>query len=134
MRLDEASTVIKTVLRGLWPQWEPTDEQRSVWIKQLLYAEFEPTCQAIRTWFSHCKHPGLWPILGLLIHHFVYPKEPGYKEDNEPLVNIKGSVDRAFYEILTGPEERLSKSGRMVKTKAWLENFLLEHPDMIPKI
>jgi len=130
----ETDKFIKNVLQQLWPHWEPTNQEREVWMSLLKYAEYDPTAQKITNWFAHSVNPGWRPLPGMLEHLFVHPPEPG---SNDVKFEFKeGACARAFRSILSGPELRPSPSGsgQMVATKRWLEKFLVDYPDLLPGV
>jgi hypothetical protein len=105
MTTQEAENFVNTELKGLWPDWTPTDAEIRLWLRELEKADYFPTRANIQNWFIQQTYPGKRPIIGKVRHLFcrILTKQQR-EEQTEPVLlytivkesNIKQKQIRDF--------------------------------------
>ncbi len=130
MTSQEAENFINTELKGLWPDWNPTDAEVRLWLQELMKVDYFPTKNSIDNWYIRQTRPYKRPNLGRLRPLFKkIISEKERREQNEPVLLykiIKESriVERSFIDGRTGKNvEYTSMPG---------QEFSIGHQDKLP--
>jgi hypothetical protein len=66
---EQANQFIKEILGGLWPRWEPKQEEIDGWVERLLYFEYYSAKQAVNNmFFESITVRGLEPPAGKILN------------------------------------------------------------------
>lgn len=87
MTSQEAENFINTELKGLWPDWTPTDAEFKLWTRELMKVDYFPTKSSIDNWYIRQTKTYKRPKLGqlrLLFRKIISEKER--RERNEPIL------------------------------------------------
>lgn len=130
MTLQEAENFINTELKGLWPDWNPTDAEVRLWLQELMKVDYFPTKHSIDNWYIRQARPYRRPNLGRLRPLFKkIISEKERREQNEPvllytIVKESDIVERSFKDGRTGEKvEYTSMPG---------QEFSVGRRDMLP--
>lgn len=130
MTSQEAENFINTELKGLWPDWTPTDAEFKLWAQELMKVDYFPTKSSIDNWYIQQTRPYKRPFLGRLRPLFKkIISEKDRREQNEPvllytIVKESNIVERSFKDARTGENvEYTSMIG---------QEFSIGRRDMLP--
>jgi len=110
MTSQEAENFINTELKGLWPDWNPTDAEFKLWSQELMKVDYFPTKSSIDNWYIRQTRPFKRPSLGRLRPLFrKIISEQQRREQNEPvllytIVKESNIVERSFKDSRTGED------------------------------
>lgn len=108
MTSQEAENFINTELKGLWPDWNPTDAEFKLWSQELMKVDYFPTKSSIDNWYIRQTRLYKRPNLGRLRPLFKkIISEKERREQNEPvllytIVKESNIVERSFIDSRTG--------------------------------
>lgn len=87
MTSQEAENFINTELKGLWPDWNPTDAEFKLWSQELMKVDYFPTKSGIDNWYIRQTTTYKRPRLGRLRPLFrKIISEQERREQNEPIL------------------------------------------------
>ena len=67
----EAKSFISDVLKGYWPDWEPTDVIYSLWVWKLRRFDYGKAKQALGEWFSEVDYTKKTPPINKILKFFI---------------------------------------------------------------
>lgn len=108
MTSQEAENFINTELKGLWPDWNPTDAEFKLWSQELIKVDYFPTKSSIDNWYIRQTTTYKRPRLGRLRPLFKkIISEKERREQNEPvllytIVKESDITQRSFKDLKTG--------------------------------
>ena len=130
MTSQEAENFINTELKGLWPDWNPTDAEVRLWLQELMKVDYFPTKSGIDNWYIRQTTTYKRPRLGRLrplFRKIISEKER--REQNEPvllytIVKESNIVERSFKDF---------RSGENVEYTSMIgQEFSVGRRDMLP--
>lgn len=74
MNETEAQNFIEQVLKGLWPDWEPTDAQYGLWVRRLLRFQFYKAKDALEKWFCETQRTYKIPPINNILKYLSAKK------------------------------------------------------------
>ncbi len=87
MTSQEAENFINTELKGLWPDWNPTDAEARLWARELMKVDYNLTRTSINNWYITQERTRKRPFLGQLRRLFRRViSEQERKKENEPVL------------------------------------------------
>ena len=67
MTNEEAKQFVQNVLKGLWPRWEPNEEELRGWVRRLEPCDYEKSRLAVNNMFFESTSRGIDPPAGKII-------------------------------------------------------------------
>ena len=64
MNRDQQEQFIDTEVKGLWPQWKPTDAEIAVWMRELAALDYRLACRAVQAYYAEQMVHANRPLLG----------------------------------------------------------------------
>jgi len=111
MTLQEAENFINIELKGLWPDWNPTDAEARLWARELMKVDYNLTKNSISNWYIRQERTRKRPFLGQLRKLFrkTVADVEEQKELSEPvllyeIVKESNIVKRFFKDHRTGED------------------------------
>lgn len=115
MNRDEQEQFIDKQVRGLWPQWKPTDAEIAVWMRELAAFDLPLARRAVQAYYAEQMVHAQRPLLGRFLAQARALTRPAHRCCREPSDLTTGT----FLECFQPPEGKPYLKGVRKPVYVW---------------